>query len=226
MRTPTRSSSKDTSGWIQGPPNLGWRHRNEIIYICKDPILSKFTLWNSRSTWILEGNYLIIHDSLQPIYPQKHQYNSSERNANNKAQAPCFIPGTEQVILPGSRLTAAYVPWNFIQLLKKGLRQELGWNNTNPPLELRKTPKFVPTRGLVHKGIFIYSPWNTLVHVTTRLMAKVIGPQWIFYIITLCSFYDVDSTMPSLATFCCWTIQILTLCLLFSLLWNLVNHQL
>lgn len=70
----------------------------QIIHILKFQVVMDFG-----------GNYL-IHYTFQTINPQYrvHQYNPSEHNIN-KAQGACFIPGTGQVVLTGSRLIAIYL---------------------------------------------------------------------------------------------------------------------
>ena len=72
-----------------------------------DSIPNMFTFWSFYVDMNFGGKYL-IHDTLQPIYPQKYQYISSELSAN-KAQGVCFISGTGQVSLVGSSLTDIYL---------------------------------------------------------------------------------------------------------------------
>lgn len=97
--------------------------------ILMDSIPNMFTFWNFYVDMNFGGKYL-IHDTLQPIYPQKYQYISSELSAN-KAQGVCFISGTGQVSLVGSSLTVRYLPWNFIQVIKKA-RTWMEWYKSTP----------------------------------------------------------------------------------------------
>ena len=97
--------------------------------ILMDFIPNMFTFWSFYVDMNFGGKYL-IHDTLQPIYPQKYQYISLEHSAN-KALGICFISGTGQVSLIGSSLTVIYLPWNFIQVIKKA-RTWMEWYKSTP----------------------------------------------------------------------------------------------